>query len=306
MVSELFLLHTNTFARIFYIQLIICVVLLPLTILCLKETRPNIIFKDSKYFNVDSPDFDVKDTSHKTRILNLLTVSLLRPLKLLTTEPIIASMTLLSSFAFGLVFLATQSAGAVVFPDVFGFSAANASIVQITLLIGEIIGCAACLVQNKFYLRPLRKYDSHDHDTSKKEETDNSSLIPEHHLPIAVLGAFLGISIGLFIYGGCSLSYLPWIAPVIGLTLVGFGIMCVVQAASLYVTDAFPTVASSAIAGVAFGENIFAAFLPLATDKMYAVLGNVGASCLLGGCGVVLSCFPAILIWRGRRARRKS
>lgn len=203
-------------------------------------------------------------------------------------------MTLLSSFAFGLVFLATQSAGAVVFPDVFGFSAANASIVQIALLIGETFGFLACLVQNKLYLRPLHK---HKHNTT--------TLIPEHHLPIAVLGAFLGISIGLFIYGACSISSLPWIAPAIGLALVGFGIMSVVQAASLYVTDAFPTVASSAIAGVALGENLFAAFLPLATDKMYAVLGNVGAGCLLGGCGVVLSCFPAVLIWRGRRARRK-
>jgi len=210
-------------------------------------------------------------------------------------------MTLLSSFAFGLVFLATQSAGAVVFPDVFAFSAANASIVQIALIIGETFGLLACLVQNKLYLRPLHK---HKHTTTE-EASEEANLIPEQHLPIAVLGAFLGISIGLFIYGSCSLSSLPWIAPAIGLALVGFGIMCVVQAASLYVTDAFPTVASSAIAGVAFGENLFAAFLPLATDKMYAVLGNVGASCLLGGCGVVLSCFPAILIWRRSRARRK-
>lgn len=82
--------------------------------------------------------------------------------------------------------------------------------------------------------------------------------------------------------------------------------MSSVQAVSVYVTDCYASHASSAISGVAFGENIFAAILPLATRDMYTKLGFQWASSLLGFIGLLLSMAPVVLIFAGKTIRAKS
>ena len=74
----------------------------------------------------------------------------------------------------------------------------------------------------------------------------------------------------------------------------------------MYITDSYTKYAASAIAAVAFGENIAAAFLPLASQSMYANLGFHWASTLLAFLAFVLSCAPIVLVWKGRAIREKS
>ena len=61
--------------------------------------------------------------------------------------------------------------------------------------------------------------------------------------------------------------------PSIGLALIGFGSMAVMQTIMMYITDAYERYTASASAAVCFGENLFAAFLPLAATSMYTSLG---------------------------------
>lgn len=84
---------------------------------------------------------------------------------------------------------------------------------------------------------------------------------------------------------------MAWILPTVGLGFVGFGVQIVVTAAAMYVTDAYSKFAGSAIANVAFGENMMAAWLPLATRRMYNVLGFQWASSLLGKS--IIQCFSS-------------
>ena len=94
--------------------------------------------------------------------------------------------------------------------------------------------------------------------------------------------------------------------PSIGLAFVGAGIMVIVTAVDLYITDAYAKYAGSAIAAVAFGENMFAAWLPLATTSMYTVLGFQWASSLLGFVALALSFAPICLLLKGEKIREKS
>lgn len=94
--------------------------------------------------------------------------------------------------------------------------------------------------------------------------------------------------------------------PTVGLALVGFGIMVIITAVDMYITDAYTKFAGSAIAAVALGENLFAAWLPLATHSMYTSLGFQWASSLLGFVALLLTLAPIVLIWRGESIRRKS
>ena len=74
----------------------------------------------------------------------------------------------------------------------------------------------------------------------------------------------------------------------------------------MYITDAYTKYAGSASAAVCFGENIFAAFLPLASQSLYRRIGFHWASSLLGFLALVLSFAPIVLVWKGRVIREKS
>ncbi|KAF7585391.1 hypothetical protein BBP40_011036 [Aspergillus hancockii] len=111
---------------------------------------------------------------------------------------------------------------------------------------------------------------------------------------------------GMFVYAWTSYSFLPWIAPAIGLAMVGAGTTCVVVSIAYYLVDAYSKYAGSAVGAIGLGENIFIAFLPLAAQSMYTNLGFQWASSLLGFVSLVLAFAPvAVLIW-GNETRARS
>lgn len=82
--------------------------------------------------------------------------------------------------------------------------------------------------------------------------------------------------------------------------------MVVMQAIMMYITDAYAKYAGSASAAVCFGENVFAAFLPLAAMSMYTNLGFQWASSLLGFLALALSFAPVVIVLKGADIRRRS
>ena len=101
---------------------------------------------------------------------------------------------------------------------------------------------------------------------------------------------------------------ITWVAPTVGLAMVGFSTQVVINGLADYVVDAYApsTFTASAVSGVAFAEDIFAAFLPLSTEPMYTSLGFPWASTLLGFIGILLSFAPVVIIWKGRQLRERS
>ena len=110
----------------------------------------------------------------------------------------------------------------------------------------------------------------------------------------------------MFIYAWTD--HVHWIIPTIGLALVGLGIQLVVTTAADYIEDAYAAsnFAASAISGCAFGENVVAGCLPLATSSIYNHLGLHWASTLLGFLAILLGFVPIMIIWKGRWLRERS
>ncbi|KAL5339180.1 hypothetical protein BJX70DRAFT_388085 [Aspergillus crustosus] len=98
----------------------------------------------------------------------------------------------------------------------------------------------------------------------------------------------------MFTYAWASYSSISWIAPAIGLAMAGAGSVLVSQ------------YAGSAMGAVATGENIFSAFLPLATMSMYGHLGFQWASTVLGLIALALSLVPMLMFVWGREVRARS
>ncbi|KAL2849935.1 major facilitator superfamily domain-containing protein [Aspergillus pseudoustus] len=231
-------------------------------------------------------------SSHLT--LNGLITSATRPVILFCTEPVLFVSTLWSSFTVGTLFLFTQSVEQV-FTELYGWTVEQTGYVQAAVVIGECIGWTLNLLSRKLYFA----------SAARNTETPNSP-IPEARLYMAVLGGVLGISAGMFTYAWTSYPHIPWIAPAISLAMVGAGSVLVVTGVSDYVVDAYATYAGSAIGAVATGENLFSAFLPLATMSMYTSLGLNWASTLLGLISLVLSLLPTLMFFWGREVRARS
>lgn len=271
--------------RVFWFQLIVNGATIPFVYFGIKESRGSVL--RPTYYP------EKKGDSDQPSALTTLKDTVARAAILLTTEPTVTSFTTWSAFSFGLVFISTQSVP-VVMSDIYGWQIYSGGLVQVAIAIGEIIGTLAFLFQNRIYVR------------SAAHNPDKPGVpIPESILHLSIPSTVICLSGGLFMYGWSTLGT-HWIVPSIGLTLIGFAIMSIVTAASVYITDSYSGYAASAIAAVAFGENTFAAFLPLAAKPMYLRLGFQWASSLLAFIALALALAPATLLWKGRTIRSKS
>ena len=95
--------------------------------------------------------------------------------------------------------------------------------------------------------------------------------------------------------------------PTAGLFVIGIGIFAVFFSVTTFLTDAYGEYASSALAAAAFGRNVLAAFVPLASPALFSTLGFHWASSVLGFISIVLGLVPVLLLlWKGETARRYS
>lgn len=289
-----------TVIRIFYIQLIIYGASFVLILFSFRETRGPVILAKRLKTNEKASGAD-ECVSHQSQAGHgwparaFIKENILRPAYLLVTEPVVFFFTLLTALSYGLVFLSTQSV-TLVYQTFYGWSESSTALVQASILIGEVVGFFACLYQNRIFRLAFEKNNS-----------NSTSKLPEVRLYLAIPASFIGLAGGLFWYGWTCYPKLHWIFPTIGLCLIGYGSMGVMTAVMMYLTDAYAKYAASASAAACFGENVFAAFLPLATNAMYAgSLGFHWASSLLGFIALALSFAPIVLIWKGEEIRRRS
>ena len=111
---------------------------------------------------------------------------------------------------------------------------------------------------------------------------------------------------GMFITGWTAHKRFPWIAPCIGLTMMGIGFFTIFQAALNYLVDTFRGYSASAVAANTFLRSVFAAAFPLVVSSMYHNLGVPWASSLIGFIGVAMIPIPYGFFVYGKRIRAKS
>ncbi|EMC92033.1 hypothetical protein BAUCODRAFT_115307 [Baudoinia panamericana UAMH 10762] len=283
---------------IFYIQLIVYGALLPFFFLFIRETRGSVILRRraNQIRKTTGRLVYTAEQLDQPPLYYRLYKSSTRPIYLLVTEPVLLASTLWSAFSFGTVFLFTQSVGQV-FTGLYGWEEYSIGYVQTAVVIGELLGWVA------------QRYSIYLYTASAKRNTEAPGTpIPEARLYVSAFASFGGIVGGMFVYAWTAYPSIPWIAPAIGLAMVGFGIQLVVSAVADYILDAYAAsnYAGSAVSAVAAGENVVAGILPLAAQSMYTELGFQWASTLLACLALLLSLAPVVFIWKGRWFREKS
>ncbi|KAJ0421160.1 major facilitator superfamily domain-containing protein [Aspergillus carlsbadensis] len=274
-----------------YMQLIWFGALFPVYYFFFRESRADVILARRP---LSKEDTEGRTENPANISFKDVITSATRPILLFSTEPVLFVSTLWSSFTVGTLFLFTQSVEQV-FTDLYGWSVHGTGYVQAAIVIGECLGWTLTFVSRKLYFA-----------SAARNTEAPGTPIPEARLYMAVIGGVLGISGGMFMYAWTSYQHIPWIAPAISLAMVGAGSVLVVTGVSDYVVDAYSTYAGSAIGAVATGENLFSAFLPLATMSMYRTLGLNWASTLLGFVSLVLALLPTLMFVWGREVRARS
>lgn len=214
---------------------------------------------------------------------------LLRPIQLLMT-PICFLIALYASFCYGILYMMLGGIP-IIFGEMRGWPAVSATLPFLGILVGAIIGCSINAYNQLLY--------------NKVYHASGNRAVPEARLPPMMLGSVL-FSAGQFIMGWTADPQYPWIAPVIGLVLLGTGFFTIFQAALNYLVDTFTLYAASAVAANTFLRSAFAGAFPLVVTPLYHNIGVGPASSITGGFAVLLIPVPFVFYIYGKRIRRAS
>lgn len=240
---------------------------------------------DSEYWT----DHD-RNQSHLTVLKN----ALIRPVKLLSTQPIVQFIGIYMAYIYGLMYLMLSS-----FPTLWSSPAyynerlGIACLNYISLGIGYWGGAQMLSFLNDRVYRILK-------------EKNQGVAIPEFRVPLLAMSAIL-TPIGLLIYGWTAEYRVHWIVPNIGACIFGIGNIVAFQCMQTYMVDAYTLYAASALAAVSFLRSVTGFAFPLFAPYIYQRLHYGWGNSLLALIAIAVG-FPApLLLWKfGQRLRKIS
>ncbi|GAB1206156.1 hypothetical protein APSETT445_004838 [Aspergillus pseudonomiae] len=222
----------------------------------------------------------------------VLRKNLIRPFRMLFTQPAIQALSLYRGYQYGLILASFP----LVWEGVYSQAKDIASLNYISLGVGFVIGlqfCGRVLDTNlKIYVHLQRRYDHPGR--------------PEFRIPLMLPGGLL-VPIGLFIYGWSAEYHTHWIIPNIGAAIFAIGLIISFQCAQTYVVDAYSRYAASATGAAAFVRTLAGFAFPLFAESLYRALGLGWGNSLLGFVSLALGIVAPLMLWYyGEWLRAKS
>lgn len=143
--------------------------------------------------------------------------SLLRPVGMLISEPIVLFLSLYIGFNFAVLYAFFASLP-LTFSEVYHFSEYEIGLVFLSLGIGAVLATITSIVCDRFiYQRKLR---------TELAAGRSGNLPPEIRLYPAVMGS-IGVATGLFWFAWTARPSVHWISPVIALVPFNWGNLCI-------------------------------------------------------------------------------
>ncbi|CAF9903865.1 MAG: hypothetical protein ALECFALPRED_003017 [Alectoria fallacina] len=264
-------------------------------LLFLKETYPpKLLHAKAEKLRKDTGNAALHtEFEHPERTLaNTMKRSLIRPFKLLGTQPIVQALAMYMAYLYGLMYLVLSTFPALwekQYHESIGIGGLN----YISLGVGFFLGTQICAPVNDRIYRRLKK------------RNDNVGR-PEFRIPLMIPGSLL-VPIGLFIYGWSSQYHTHWIGPNIGAALFAAGVIIGFQCIQTYLVDSYTRFAASAIAAATVLRSLAGFGFPLFAPSMYDALHYGWGNSLLGFIAIGLGVPAPFLLWFfGRKLRERS
>ncbi|KAA1477064.1 MFS polyamine transporter [Dentipellis sp. KUC8613] len=221
----------------------------------------------------------------------ILIKSLIRPVQLFVTEPIVQLFGVYMAFVYGLLYLFITTLPSI-FQGSYHESIGIAGLHYLALGIGLFAG-------TQIGARVL--------DRSYKSMSKRNGGVgkPEFRLPTMYPGTVL-LPVGLLITGWTAQNRVFWIAPDIGIVLVGAGVVLNMLSLQTYVIDAFTLYSASALAATTFLRCIAGFGFPLFAPAMFSALGFGKGDTILAAFAIAIAPVPYLFWLHGERIRGMS
>lgn len=264
-----------------------------------EETYKKIILKKRAKKNGLPPPPNLLPPSFGARMKFIFIVTVLRPIRMLLTEPIVAFLSIYTAFNFSVLFGFFDA-----FPFVFSsgeiyhFNTGESGLAFLGLGVGCVLGTLLfILVDRRFYRRKTML---------RRKSGDMTHLPPEERLYAAMLGS-LCLPVGLFWFAWTARRDVHWIVPIVATVPFATGNLLVFCSTVLYLIDTYgPLLGASAAAANGVLRYITGAVFPLFTLQMYRALGVGWATSLLGFVTLGLLPIPWVLYRWGLQIRKRS
>ncbi|KZL86569.1 mfs multidrug transporter [Colletotrichum incanum] len=273
---------------VFYTAAIVngCMTILLLTI---KESRPSVVLAQALS--------DIERTnSNQTSVLKPTDISfhekldILRPLRLLFTEPIVFLVSTVSAIAFGLIYLFTE-----VLPMVYvslGFNNGWKNMPFLALGIGIL---ASILT---------RVYDTR---VLAIRSAKALPITPESKLSGFIIGApLLAGSLWWFAWTIPPSVLVHWAIPTAALIPIGYAVNEYDYVLAGYLADCYQTYTASAFAALGLTRALLCATFPLVGNVLFHSVDPNKASSIFAALATVLCIVPPMFLRYGSKLREKS
>ncbi|PLB53451.1 putative MFS transporter [Aspergillus steynii IBT 23096] len=281
---------------IFYVAAIISGAF-TIMLLTIRESRPPLVLEREIQKlppSIRGEGTDALQSFNPDQVPDLTTfvaVFLMRPLRLLATEPIVFLVSILGPIPYAITYLFSQS-----LPDVYeslGFTTNQAHLPLFAICVGVL------------FILPARWYN--DYRVSKHTRL-NRPITPEHQLLGLIIAAPV-LAGGMWLFSWTIPPLVPgvhWIVPTIGLVCVGYAGGEFPTVLAGYLSDSYRGYSSSAFAALALVRVLLAATFPLFSPDMFANLGPNVAVTVLAAIATVFCAVPPLLKAFGERIRARS
>lgn len=224
----------------------------------------------------------------RMRPKNILTKYFARPIRMLTTEPMVTCIAVYASFVYGILYM-TLEVFPIIFREIRGWGLVVSTLPFLSLFVGVLFAVGINLANQSYYGKAMAK--------------NGGRAAPEARLPPMLVGGVL-FSTGLFWLGWTAEPEYHWILPVIAAgrwpvfshtshtvltdltAFIGAGFNTIFQQCINYLVDTYTLYSASAVSANTLLRSLFACGLPLAAGPMFRNMGVGPAASVLGG----LSC----------------
>jgi MFS family permease len=209
---------------------------------------------------------------------------------MLTQSPIVLILSLYLAVIYSYMYLLLTTFTEVL-ESLYGFNSGEAGLAYLGFGVGYCFGQFSVGPFSDWYVR--------------KKQKIYGSTQPEDRLPPLLLGSCL-VPVGLLWYGWSAQAQSHWMIPIVGTGFLAIGMEFVFLPIQIYLIDAFPIYATSAIAANTVVRSLFGALIPLAGNPLYARLGLGWGNSLLAFIAIAFAPFSVFLVKYGAKIRLDS
>ena len=213
----------------------------------------------------------------------LLKLSLVRPMKLLTRSPIAFLTALYVAIVYGILYLLLTTINSA-FVDEYHWSVQMSGLTFIGFAMGMIVDLVILM-------------NTQDKTVAKLRARNGGKFEPEMRLTHLIwIAGWTGPA--LFMYGWSIEYKVHWIVPIIALFMYGFGQVAVFMGTQTYVVDSFSQYAASAVAAVSCLRSCVGAFL-------VSKYNHISQHILIGASAICRTApLSKIRVWMGKHCAR--